>query len=300
MATTEQWLAKFAKLKVDKARGDPAPHKPLLLLVVLELAEQDQLQRGVLALTPELAFRFCTFWSIVAHRRKQRPDVRYPFFHLKSDGVWTPKNEQGQPTSERFHARYAEMPSDFVAFANDPAARDQARRLLIAKYFQPYERICLYELMGIPVPSEDEISRDASYKGPENLKKQGREARFRLNIIPAYNYTCALTGYRLNTITGVSIVDAAHIHQFADSRNNDPRNGLALTKNAHWLFDNGLWSLTDDYRVIVAHGEFAEAGPEQLLLGRYSGQRIQLPMDKTIWPSLIHIAWHRNKKFRGM
>jgi putative restriction endonuclease len=50
-------------------------------------------------------------------------------------------------------------------------------------------------------------------------------------------------------------VDAAHIHQFADSRNNDPRNGLALSKNAHWLFDNGLRALTDDFKVIVAEGE---------------------------------------------
>src|SRR5438309_12013583 len=35
MATAEQWLGKLANLKVDKARGDAAPHKPLLLLVVL-------------------------------------------------------------------------------------------------------------------------------------------------------------------------------------------------------------------------------------------------------------------------
>jgi putative restriction endonuclease len=30
----------LARLKVDRASGDPAPHKPLLLLVVLDLAEQ--------------------------------------------------------------------------------------------------------------------------------------------------------------------------------------------------------------------------------------------------------------------
>jgi putative restriction endonuclease len=40
MMNTEYWLAKLANLRVDRARGDPAPHKPLLLLVVLELAEQ--------------------------------------------------------------------------------------------------------------------------------------------------------------------------------------------------------------------------------------------------------------------
>ena len=284
---------------MDKARGDPAPHKPILLLIVLELAEQGLLPKDVLPLTPELAFRFCTYWSIVAHRRSQRPDVRYPFFHLKSDGIWSPLDEHGKPTAERFQARFAAMPSDFVAFAKDPVSRDKARRILIAKYFQPFERLSLYALVCMPVPAEDEIARDANYKGPEDAQKQGREARFRLNIVAAYNYTCALTQYRLTTVTGGSIVDAAHIHQFADSRNNDPRNGLALSKNAHWLFDNGLWTLSDDYCVIVAQGSFTEAGPDQHLLARYNGQNIQLPSDHSLWPNLLHIAWHRNKKFKG-
>jgi putative restriction endonuclease len=78
MATAEQWLGKLAHLKIDRASGDPAPHKPLLLLVVLELAEQGQLPPEVLPLTPELAYRFCTYWSIVAHRRSQRPSPMPP------------------------------------------------------------------------------------------------------------------------------------------------------------------------------------------------------------------------------
>jgi len=299
MATSEQWLSKLAKLKLDKARGDPAPHKPLLLLVILEMAEQGLLPNEVLPLTPELAFRFCTYWGIVSHRRSQRPDIRYPFFHLKSDGIWSPLDEQAKPTTERFKARYAAMPSDFVAFAKDSFSRDRARRILIAKYFQTGERLSLYALLGMPVPAEDQIERDACYKGPEEAQKQGREVRFRLNIVAAYNYTCALTRYRLTTITGASIVDAAHIHQFSDSRNNDPANGVALSKNAHWLFDYGLWTLTDDYKVIVANGSFVEAGPGYHLLSQFDGQKIQLPSDSKLWPSLVHIAWHRNKRFKG-
>jgi putative restriction endonuclease len=299
MATSEQWLSKLAKLKVDKARGDPAPHKPILLLVVLELAEQGLLPKGVIPLTPELAFRFCTYWSIVSHRRTQKPDMRYPFFHLKSDGIWSPLDENGKPTSERFQAKFAAMPSDFVAFAMDPYYRDKARRILIARYFEPYERLGLYALVGMPVPADDEIARDATYKGPEEAQKQGREARFRLHVVAAYNYTCALTRYRLTTITGGSIVDAAHIHEFADSRNNDPRNGLALSKNAHWLFDNGLWTLGDDYKVIVAQSKFAEAGPGHHMLAQYSGQQILLPTETALWPNPLLTAWHRDKKFKG-
>jgi putative restriction endonuclease len=299
MATPDQWLAKLAKLKVDRASGDPAPHKPLLLLVVLELAEQGLLPHQELPLTPELAFRFNTYWSIVASRRKQRPDIRFPFFHLKSDGIWSPLGQGGQPATDRREARLAIMPSDLFHCTKDPAWRDQARRILIAAYFPPAERAGLYALTGLPVPTDDQIAKDAGYKSPDEAQKQGREGRFRIRVVDAYGYTCALTRYRLTTLTGKCIVDAAHIHQFADSRNNDPRNGLALCKNAHWLFDNGLWTLTDDYKVIVAEGEFAEAGSGQDLLAGYHGKKLLLPKDLALWPNPVHIAWHRKTKFQG-
>jgi putative restriction endonuclease len=69
MATGAQWLAKLTKLRVDRASGDPAPHKPLLLLTLMELAELGQIPKSVLPLSPELAFRFFSYWSVVALRR---------------------------------------------------------------------------------------------------------------------------------------------------------------------------------------------------------------------------------------
>jgi len=108
-----------------------------------------------------------------------------------------------------------------------------------------------------------------------------------------------LTGYRLLTISSGSIIDAAHIHQFADSRNNDVRNGLALCKNAHWLFDNGLWTIADDYTVQVALGRFTEDSPDQKPLSNYHGQMIRLPSNPTLNPDPAHLDWHRKKKFIG-
>jgi putative restriction endonuclease len=298
MATPEQWLGKFGRLKVDRARGDPAPHKPLLLLVILELAEQGLLPNDVLPLTPELAFRFCTYWSIVAHRRSQKPDVRYPFHHLSSDGVWSALGEDGKPSPERRLTRFAALTADFALAAKDAGWRERARRILIATYFRPEERIALYATAGLPVPTEEEVSRDAGYTSPDEARARGREVRFRVSVVVAYNYACALTHYRLTTVDAGSIVDAAHIHPFANSRNNDPRNGMALCKNAHWLFDNGLWTLTDDYRVMVAEGRFAEDCPDQRPLSDYHGQKIHLPGDTTLWPNPIHIAWHRKHMFQ--
>ena len=51
-----------------------------------------------LTLTPDLAFRFFAYFKIVAHRRPQRPDIRLPFYHLHSDGFWSPLDEEGKPT----------------------------------------------------------------------------------------------------------------------------------------------------------------------------------------------------------
>lgn len=291
------WLAKFARLRIDTASN--APHKPLLLLVVLDLAEEGTLGPDMLPLTPQLAFRFCSYWSIVAHRRKQKPDVRWPFTKLQTEGVWAPLDERGKATADPKQARTAKLNAQFVAAANDPAFRELARRILIAKYFEPAERVALYTLLGMRVPSDDQIAADANYVAEHDPRRKGRDVRFRIEVVAAYNFTCALTGLRLTTISAGAIVDAAHIHQFADSRNDDPRNGMALCKNAHWLFDNGLWSLDDDYRVLVAADRFDEEAPDQKPLKDYAGQLIRLPNNQAIWPDLKHLAWHREKKFEG-
>lgn len=299
MATGEQWLGKLARLRIDRASGDPAPHKPLLLLAVLQFAERGQLPKETLPLSPELAFEFYTYSSVVAHRRNQRLDVRLPFHHLRSDGCWSVLDENGEKSKTFRTSRYAVMPSDFVEFVTDPVYRDRARKILIATYFRPEERIALYELFGITIPTEDEIRRDRNYRPPKEAKEIGRDARFRYSIVAAYNYSCALTGYRLTTVTAGSIVDAAHIHQFSSSRNNDLSNGLALSKNAHWQFDQGLWTISDNFRVIIAVGHFSEDSPNAKALSEYHGCKLRLPKDRELWPDLKHVAWHRNKRFLG-
>jgi putative restriction endonuclease len=296
--TRERWLSRLAKLKIDM-KGSPAPHKPLLLLVVIELAEQGLLPNNMLRLTPELAFRFCTYWTIVVHRRRQKPDVRYPFHHMQSGGFWKALGENGSLSPDRRLTRYAVLDQDFEACLTDRSFREEARRVLICKYFPPDERVALCSLLDLPVPSEDEVASASMHRSPEEAEQRGREARFRLKVVSSYNYTCALTGYRLMTISSGSIVDAAHIHQFSDSRNNDVHNGIALCKNAHWLFDEGLWTIADDYTVKVALGHFAEDSPDQKPLTDYHGQRIRLPIASSLYPDPAHLEWHRRERFVG-
>lgn len=292
----ERWLGQLTRL--NKAR-DNAPHKPLLLLVFLELVEKGEFTGGSLLLTPELAYRFTTFFEIVRYRRTAKPDIRMPFHHLSTQGFWSPRTATGESSMHRSTTAYVVPDPDFVEACRNPTFRLQARRVLIAAHFEPAERNALYQLVGIDVPPADEIARDACFVVPHDAEVVGRSVRFRIDVVSAYNYTCALTGYRVTTISSGAIVDAAHIHQFANSRNNDPANGIALCKNAHWLFDVGLWSIDDDYRVLVARNAFSEASPNQTSLSEMQGRRLLLPKDKSIWPAKVHLAWHRRNRFRG-
>jgi len=192
--------------------------------------------------TGELAFRFASYWTVVAYRRPQRPEIKLPLFHMKSDGFWQPLNEQHNVMKHRDMPAYILFDPEFFAALNDPEFRTKARNIVIR---------------------------------------------------------CALTGYRLITLNSGTIVDACHIHQFASSRNNDPTNGIALSKNAHWLFDNGLWSLRDDYTVLVADRHFSETGESAHTLGLMRDKQITLPANIAYRPAQQHLEWHRSHKFLG-
>ena len=294
MADAENgWLTRLASLRFDRAKG-AAPHKPLLLLVVLDLIAEGRIADGVLHRDGSLAFRFGSYWTIVAPRRNARPDVRLPFSHLKTDGFWTPLNENGQPAESREGAIQARLDPSFLAAAQDPGFRLAAHRTLIATYFEPHERATLYELAGLPTPPDELVAADAArFRKPPDSRK--RDAKFSLQVLPAYNFTCALTRYRMLAIDGKTAVDAAHIHQFKRGGPNDPTNGIALSKTAHWLFDRGFWSISDDHRVLVQDRLFDEAGAAGLLLKPRAGECILLPPNPAVWPAAKFLAWHRQR-----
>jgi putative restriction endonuclease len=299
MSPAEQKIIKtLSKLRVDRSKGT-APHKPLLLLVIIELAKSGLLADPVLKLTPDLAFRFSVYWSIVAHRRSQPPDVRLPFHHGSTDKLWIANTADGTQSKHRDSTTSVTLTDELLTSLKCSDFRQAAGYTLIENYFEHAEQIALYELAGITPPKDSAKLDELAIQADKESRAEGRTARFRVDVVAAYCHTCALTGYRITTITGHSIVDAAHIHQFARSRNDDPQNGLALCKNAHWLFDLGLWSIDDDYRVIVAKEAFDEDCPTQDSLASMEGQQLILPRDKQLWPTKQNLHWHRTKRFVG-
>ena len=287
-----RWLSVLSNLNYDPASGI-APHKPLLLLIVCDLVEEGKLAGAILRRDGDLVFRFSSYWRIVAERRRTKPDVKLPFFHLRTEGVWRPLEANGRSAENRNHAVLAQLDVSFLVCLRDPDFRVLARRTLIAKYFEPNERAELYSLVGLEVPPDDIIAADATRFLRSEESEAKRDAKFSVRVLPAYDYTCALTRYRMIAIDGTTPLDAAHIHQFKKGGSNHPTNGLALSKTAHWLFDHGFWSITQDLRVIVAEERFEEAGEDAYLLKNLAGRELLHPANPHFWPDSACLAWHR-------
>jgi hypothetical protein len=170
------WLSKLAHLKKDQSKGT-APHKPLLHLVVLDLFESGKLASGEFRRDGELAFRFNSYWSLGAVGRGSRPDVKLPFFHSRSDGFWTPFEDDGREAAARNVARIARLDPGYLVCLADPAFRAEARRTILLTHFSGTTRASLAALLGIDLDAESDDVSPASPSPQEASKK--RDVRFK-------------------------------------------------------------------------------------------------------------------------
>ncbi len=81
-----KYLSKFKKLRIDRAHG-LAPHKPILLLSILQSFKEHDIQDERIFITPELVAKFKTNWSLLVTTNH---DCKFalPFFHLQSEKFW--------------------------------------------------------------------------------------------------------------------------------------------------------------------------------------------------------------------
>ncbi len=199
---------------------------------------------GLVPYDVRLVSRFRDYWELVLERQRNSPDIPMPFHALggEQDRIWTRLTSDGAPSHAKTTSRLAVLDPDLNRLLHDASFRREARRTLVSIYFTPKEQVMLCARLGLPVPKTGEI--EALRQDAETFKasqRKGRDSRFKSEVLGGYHYPCALTGYRLDTEKG-TLVQAAHIHQHARSGNDDPRNGLAPTPDAHWMFDAGLWT----------------------------------------------------------
>jgi putative restriction endonuclease len=122
-----------------------------------------------------------------------------------------------------------------------------------------------------------------------------RDQSFKRVVRTAYDNRCALTGLRLVNGGGRPEVQAAHIMPVSLRGPDSVRNGLALSGTVHWMFDRGLLSIADDYRILIAEGHV----PEQMRrLLNHDGMAIP-PRETNLRPHPHYLKFHRENVFKG-
>jgi putative restriction endonuclease len=151
------------------------------------------------------------------------------------------------------------------------------------------------EYEGVTIPGDP-----VEYDRPvveQLVRRPFRDAAFAKSVVRAYGATCAMTGIRLVNGGGRCEAEAAHIrpvgggHRGPDS----VRNGIALSRTMHWMFDRGILSLTDDYEILMARGLVPDA-VERLI--KPDG-RIIVPTDASLRPHPQFLRYHREHIFKG-
>jgi putative restriction endonuclease len=79
-----------------------------------------------------------------------------------------------------------------------------------------------------------------------------RDRVFRRIVLRAYDERCAITGLKLINGRGRAEVSAAHIRPVEKNGPDVINNGIALSGTAHWMFDRGLISLSDDMEILIS------------------------------------------------
>ncbi len=120
-------------------------------------------------------------------------------------------------------------------------------------------------------------------------KRRNGQNAFRLALLRRYGAVCAFTGETLP-----EALEAAHIQPYVDALSNHIGNGLLLRSDMHSLFDAGILSLTDNFRILVSKRVLGKHG----WLDEMDGKAARLQSGNA-FPSLEALSFHRRVVFEG-
>jgi putative restriction endonuclease len=145
VAVLGYYAKKFERLRVDRAHG-VAPHKPILLLAVLEQIEREQIGTNRIEITPALIYTFLKYWAYLGSPT-HNPDISRPFFHMKSGKFWHhwphPGFEQVLSTGVKLKTfaevkqaiEFAYLDEDLFECLQIAKYRDSLGRVLVGRWF---------------------------------------------------------------------------------------------------------------------------------------------------------------------
>lgn len=294
-----------------------APHKPLLLMAVLDLVHRGVITTSFIDVTAdlvELNELFNLYWRRVVPLR-QTSSIAFPFSRLAREPFWELVPQPGKAITDavinntssvsylRKYALGAKLDDGLFRVMQTGDGREALREALLLS--------CFSEEAAAQLREQSVINREA-FDYSRLLEEQAhlplvkeiveadnywpavRDQAFRRVVTTAYDHRCALCGIRIVTPDGHTVVEAAHIVPWSKSKNDDIRNGIALCRLCHWGFDEGMIGVSDSYTVITSRAISIDPNFPGLLATLF-GRGIIPPGDRDLWPAPEYLAVHRRE-----
>jgi hypothetical protein len=127
------------------------------------------------------------------------------------------------------------------------------------------------------------------------VSAQKRDQHFRKIVLRNYQSTCAVTGMQFE-FESTAEAQAAHIISKDKRGSDNPKNGLALSHSVHWAFDQGIFTISDQYEVLI-HPKAKSATVKQFPLFEQDRKPIHLPKEDFFFPHQEALQWHRDEVY---
>jgi putative restriction endonuclease len=292
-----------------------APHKPLLLLAVLDLVHRGVITSPFIAVSGdlvELNELFNLYWRRIIPLG-QTSSIAFPFSRLGREPFWelvpqpgttiTPAiiNNTSSVTYLRRYALGAKLDEGLFRVMQSGEGREALREALLHSCFSPEAVLLLREqsIINREAFAYSQLLEEKSHLPlvqeiveAENYRPAARDQGFRRIVVHTYDHRCALCGIRIVTPDGHTVVEAAHIVPWHKSQNDDIRNGMALCRLCHWGFDKGMLGVSDSFTVITSRAIGIDPNYPGLLTS-LSGRGIIPPAEQSHWPAREYLSEHR-------
>jgi len=278
-------------LTIWKHDAQRAPHKPLLLLLTLGHYQQggnriipfEDIEKQLRHLLEEFG----------PFRQSYHPE--YPFWRLQGDGLWELENTE--------HI----LPTD----SGDPRITDlrkyNVKGGLLREYFNEiiedknlFYRIVYSLLESHLQPSmfDDILSAAGIEHRVYYTKRRARDPNFRELVLKSYQYKCAICEFQVRLRNQPVALEAAHIQWHNAGGPDIEPNGIALCTMHHKLFDQGAFTLDNNYQVQVSEYVNGGKGLDEWLL-TYHDKPIHFPRREKYYPEIEYVQWHVREVFKG-
>lgn len=282
-------LDEFDDIVVWSEGEQRAPHKPLLILYAMGALSRgeekilfSEMEKPLRELLKEFGPR----------RKSYHPE--YPFWRLKNDGIWQLENaEKCETRKGHTDAKLSELRKHKVR----GFFRSDVREVLMSNSLVFSEIAKAILAAHFPESLHEELEEACGITIEYFKKTKKRDPAFREKVLKAYEYRCAICGFRALLDGRLLALEAAHIKWHAGGGQDIERNGIALCSLHHKLFDKGAFMIKNQ-KMILSECVYGNSGFDSALL-KHHGSLVSEPIKQEYFPDEESLRWHEEQVFKS-